>query len=903
MSSESTGGTTAKRRADYQPPRHTIDNLFLDFVLAPEATVLTAVSEVRRSSSDSEENILELDGSESLKLLDVTVDDRACKEGQHFIRSADGKRLHITAYPVDNGETAPLPSSFRLKITTEINPAKNASLNGLFISENVFCTQCEPEGFRAMTFFVDRPDVLARYRTRITGSKALYPHLLSNGNIVAQGESPDGQQHWVTWEDPFRKPSYLFALVAGQFDVLDGHFRTKSGRDVALQMFVQPGNLHRASWALDSLQRAMKWDEDRFGLEYDLDRYMIVAVDFFNMGAMENKGLNVFNSKYVLADPATSTDLDYANIEAVVGHEYFHNYTGNRVTCRDWFQLSLKEGLTVFRDQEFSSDMGSRAVNRIKAVRTIRGAQFSEDASPLSHPIRPEVVKQMNNFYTVTIYDKGAEVCRMLHTLLGKEAFKQGLTRYLTQHDGTAVTCDDFVDAMQSQSHVDLEQFRRWYSQSGTPTLYINDEYDAEKQQYTLHVRQETRPTADQQEKLPLHIPLRLSLYDRTTGRPLELDYFVEGDDTANSLEVTFSTVLNIRKAEHKIVFRSVLSKPVPSLLEGFSAPVRVAYAYTDEDLICLLKYAHDPLAQWNASRSLINNYVLQNVAVHASAASSSSATPNFSLPNEVIHALAGCLLDGKQDRALAAQILALPRESELAELFVEENIEPQSIRVVRDWMAKTIAHRLEELLLSTYHSLKLTGYRIDHHDSANRDLRNQCLWYLGFVDGGERYAQLVAEQFYSADNMTDALGALGVSVAASLPNRDSMLAHFDEKWRHEVLVLDKFFALSGAVYPPEAALARVQSLLKHPGFNLNNPNRCFALIGAYAANLTSFHDEQGNGYAFLADVVMQLDESNAQAAARIVDPLIRFKRFGADRQAKMRAQLQRISQKNWAQL
>ncbi len=574
----------AKYRRDYRAPDYTISDIELDFNLDADSTEVTAVSQIKRLSHEITPLVL---NGEDLTLKSLHVDGQPW---EHY-REQD-ETLVIEQ----------LPAQFTLKIVNEIHPAKNTALEGLYVSGDALCTQCEAEGFRHITYYFDRPDVLARFTTRITADKAKYPYLLSNGNRVEQGETDDGR-HWVKWQDPFPKPSYLFALVAGDFDVLRDTFTTRSGREVALELFVDRGNLDRADWAMTSLKNAMKWDETRFGLEYDLDIYMIVAVDFFNMGAMENKGLNVFNSKYVLAKSETATDKDYLGIEAVIGHEYFHNWTGNRITCRDWFQLSLKEGLTVFRDHEFSSDLGSRSVNRINNVRVMRAAQFAEDASPMAHPIRPDKVIEMNNFYTVTVYEKGAEVIRMIHTLLGEEQFQAGMQLYVHRHDGSAATCDDFVQAMEDASNVDLSLFRRWYSQSGTPVLTVRDEYNAEKRQYKLHVSQMTPPTADQKEKQPLHIPLNIELYD-SEGHVIPLRY--DGQPVHH--------VLNVTNAEQTFVFDDVPSLPVPSLLREFSAPVKLDYPFSDQQLAFLMKHARNAFSRWDAAQSLMANHIKLNV-------------------------------------------------------------------------------------------------------------------------------------------------------------------------------------------------------------------------------------------------------------------------------------------------
>ncbi|MFJ7607851.1 aminopeptidase N [Serratia bockelmannii] len=847
----------AKYRHDYRAPDYTTTDIDLDFSLDAETTRVTAVSKIKRQGTVGAP--LVLDG-EDLTLVSIQVD------GQPWsaYRQQDNQLI------IDE-----LPAQFTLTIVNDIHPAKNTALEGLYLSGDALCTQCEAEGFHHITYYQDRPDVLARFTTRIVADKARYPFLLSNGNRIGQGELADGR-HWVQWQDPFPKPCYLFALVAGDFDVLRDSFTTRSGRKVALELFVDRGNLDRADWAMTSLKNSMKWDETRFGLEYDLDIYMIVAVDFFNMGAMENKGLNIFNSKYVLAKAETATDKDYLNIEAVIGHEYFHNWTGNRVTCRDWFQLSLKEGLTVFRDQEFSSDLGSRSVNRIDNVRVMRGAQFAEDASPMAHAIRPDKVIEMNNFYTLTVYEKGSEVIRMMHTLLGEANFQKGMQLYFERHDGSAATCDDFVQAMEDASNVDLSRFRRWYSQSGTPLLTVRDEYDAETQQYRLHVSQKTAPTADQPEKLPLHIPLDIELYD-SEGNVIPLQ---KGGLPVNN-------VLNVTEAEQTFVFDGVAHKPVPSLLREFSAPVKLDYPYSDQQLTFLMQHARNEFARWDAAQSLLATYIKLNVARH-------QQKQPLSLPLHVADAFRAVLLDEKLDPALAAQILTLPSENEIAELFA--TIDPEAIAAVHEAIVRCLARELADEWLAVYHANKTDGYRVEHGEIAKRALRNVCLGYLAFGEEDVVLAdQLVSEQYRQADNMTDSLAALSAAVAAQLPCRDALLAAFDERWHQDGLVMDKWFVLQGSS-PSADVLSKVRALLQHRSFSLSNPNRTRSLIGGFASgNPAAFHAADGSGYQFLAEILSDLNQRNPQIAARLIEPLIRLKRYDAGRQALMRKALEQL--------
>ena len=641
-----------------------------------------------------------------------------------------------------------------------------------------------------------------------------------------------------------------------------------------MELYVNRGNLDRADWAMQSLKRAMKWDEERFDLEYDLDIYMIVAVDFFNMGAMENKGLNIFNDKYVLANPQTATDDDYLAIESVIAHEYFHNWTGNRVTCRDWFQLSLKEGLTVFRDQEFSSDTGSRPVNRINNVKFLRTVQFSEDAGPMAHPIRPEKVIEMNNFYTVTVYEKGAEVIRMLHTLLGEEGFQKGMKLYIAENDGKAATCEDFVSAMERANDLDLTQFRRWYSQSGTPELTISDRYDEKNHVYQLQVSQLTPPTADQMEKVNLHIPLKISLYDEKGAA-----------QTLYDADGVVDNVLNITQKDQTFEFHNIYTKPVPALLCDFSAPVKLDYDYSASQLIALLKFAENGFIRWDAAQMLLAVELRRNVTNYQ------QGQP-LDLSAETAAVLYQVLDNYQKDIELTSLILTLPKATEFAELF--KTIDPDAISAVREFMAQTIADNLKELLLKTYNQIRLDEYQINRQDIALRKLRNVCLSYLAYSNIGNN---LVNKHYTYSNNMTDTLAALTSATQAKLACRDSLLADFEQKWQHDGLVMDKWFALQ-ATRPEDNVLQNVMQLMDHPSFNFNNPNRVRSLIGAFAGqNLKAFHAIDGSGYRFLTDILIKLNKSNPQVASRLIEPLIRFARYDAQRQTLMKRALERISE------
>ncbi|OOR98544.1 aminopeptidase N [Haemophilus paracuniculus] len=847
----------AKFRKDYKVPDYTINEISLDFQLDPNRTFITSILNVERKNPEA--NQLRLDGH-SFEFLSLKLNDQPF---ENYVKDEESLTLDLSELNLDQ---------FQLCIETAVNPAQNTSLQGLYLSGDGICTQCEAEGFRQMTYMLDRPDVLAKYRTKITASKAKYPFLLSNGNRIAQGELEDGR-HWVEWEDPFLKPSYLFALVAGDFDLLQDKFITMSGREVALEIYVDRGNLDRAGWAMESLKRSMKWDEQRFGLEYDLDIYMIVAVDFFNMGAMENKGLNVFNSKFVLANPQTATDEDYMNVESVIAHEYFHNWTGNRITCRDWFQLSLKEGLTVFRDQEFTSDLWSRAIKRIDDVRFLRAFQFAEDASPMAHPIRPEKVIEMNNFYTVTVYEKGAEVIRMIHTLLGEQKFQQGMKLYVAENDGKAATCEDFVSAMERASGIDLTQFRRWYSQSGTPELTVSDHYDEKSKIYRLQVAQMTPATADQLEKANLHIPLKIALYG-SDGAKISLQYEL----------LTVSDVLDVIHDRQVFEFHNVPQRPVPALLCDFSAPVRIDYNYTTEQLLTLLKYAENDFVRWDTAQTLYINELRANLTRY-------HQNEPLQFSNDLLEALMLIVDNWQQDPELTALMLTLPKETEFAESF--KVIDPAGIAAVRTFMQQTIASELKDRLLIIYNANKLDGYRVEAKDIAKRALRNVCLSYLAFTEQGNG---IVNRHYQQSDNMTDTLAALSAATKAQLACADLLLKDFEEKWHHDGLVMDKWFALQ-ATRPDENVLQIVQGLLEHRSFNFNNPNRLRSLVGTFAAqNPRAFHAIDGSGYRFLIDILIKLNESNPQVAARLIDPLIKLGRYDSQRQTLMRRGLERLA-------
>ncbi len=843
----------AKYRKDYKAPSHTISTLDLTFDLYDHDTQVIATSQVKQAGDSS---TLVLDG-EGLTLKSVAING---KDWQDYQQDAQSLTLNN------------LPAEFEMTIITQIDPAGNTALEGLYKSDGAYCTQCEAEGFRRITYYLDRPDVLAKYTTTVKADKEQYPYLLSNGNRIAQGEL-DNNRHWVKWQDPHPKPSYLFALVAGDFDVLRDSFTTCSQRNVALEIFVDKGNLDRAHHAMTSLKHAMRWDETRFGLEYDLDIFMIVAVDFFNMGAMENKGLNIFNSKYVLANEKTATDSDYLGIESVIGHEYFHNWTGDRVTCRDWFQLSLKEGLTVFRDQEFSSDMGSRSVKRIDDVRTIRGPQFAEDASPMSHPIRPEKVIEMNNFYTVTVYEKGSEVIRMMHTLLGEEGFQKGMQLYFERHDGTAATCDDFVAAMEDASGVDLSQFRLWYSQSGTPVLKVTSEYNAAEKTYALTVEQHNKPTHDQSQKQALHIPFDVELY-APNGDVIELQ--CNGNPVHH--------VLDVKHDKQTFVFENVAEQPIPSMLREFSAPVKLDYDYSDAELTFLMVNARNDFARWDASQMLLAKYIRSNVQ------RVQQGEP-VELPESLIDAFRGVLLSDSLEPAFIAQVLSLPGHNEVSGWY--DVVDVDAIAAVLKQIKVLLADNLSDELSARYHTLVQPTYTIDHVAIGQRALRNVCLNYLAYTEQGNA---LVSKQYADANNMTDTMAAMAAANSAGLECRAALMADYSDKWKHDGLVMDKWFMLQGS-NPAKDALENVKQIMQsHEAFTMANPNRIRSLIGSFLANNpVRFHDKTGAGYQFAGDIITELNAKNPQVASRLIDPLLKLKHYDSERQALIRAQLQRL--------
>ncbi len=865
-------------RHDYAPPAYWVDRIDIGFDLDPQATRVAARSQLRRNPGSRQQELV-LHGDE-LELVAIRMNGKTLTKRQYLLQP--GKLVIPYA-----------PDEVTLEIETLIRPDKNTSLMGLYVSNGNFFTQCEAEGFRKMTYFPDRPDVMAKYRVMLRADKQQYPVLLSNGNLIEQGDLGDGR-HYALWEDPFNKPSYLFALVAGKLVCEEQTLKLKSGREVLLQVWVEDGNLDKTLHAMESLIKSIRWDEERFGLELDLDRFMIVAVGDFNMGAMENKGLNIFNTKYVLANPRIATDADYAGIESVVAHEYFHNWTGNRVTCRDWFQLSLKEGLTVFRDQEFSADMmgsaSGRAVKRIEDVRVLRAAQFPEDGGPMSHPVRPDSYVEINNFYTLTIYEKGAEVVRMIQTLLGRDAFRKGMDLYFARHDGQAVTCDDFRAAMADAGGRDLSQFERWYSQAGTPRVKVRSDYSEATATYTLHIAQSCPPTPGQPDKLPMHIPVAVGLLDaHGHDLPLMLSDANAPDEVPVHAAPT-TLVLELTETTQSFSFTGIAQKPVPSLLRDFSAPVTLDYDYTDEELAFLLAHDSDPFNRWEAGQRLATRRLLALAETGLQADLVYSAT---ALDQLIANALRKLLRDNSLDPAFRDLVLTLPSEGMLAEQM--DMIDPQAIHRARRALRRHLAHALREDLLQTYRANQVTGpYSPEAAHAGRRALRNNALAYLAEL-GDDAGRLLVQDQIDTAANMTDRIAALAAMVHHDAPSADAALRQFFADFEDDALVIDKWFSLQAAA--PATTVARVRQLMQHPAFTLKNPNRARSLLFSFCnGNPAQFHAADGSGHAFWAEQVIALNAINPQVAARLARSLDRWRKYTPALQTSMKAALQKVA-------
>ncbi|WEK07051.1 MAG: aminopeptidase N [Candidatus Pseudomonas colombiensis] len=854
---------------DYQAPEYLIDETHLTFELFEDHSLVHAQLVMRRNPARGAGlPPLVLDGQQ-LELLSVSLGDRELSAADYQLDDS-----HLTLQPT--------AQSFTVDTSVRIHPESNTALEGLYKSSGMFCTQCEAEGFRKITYYLDRPDVMSKFTTTVVAEQHRYPVLLSNGNPIASGPGEDGR-HWATWEDPFMKPAYLFALVAGDLWCVEDSFTTMNQRDVALRIYVEPENIDKCQHAMNSLKKSMRWDEETYGREYDLDIFMIVAVNDFNMGAMENKGLNIFNSSAVLARAETATDAAHQRVEAIVAHEYFHNWSGNRVTCRDWFQLSLKEGFTVFRDAGFSSDMNSATVKRIQDVAYLRTHQFAEDAGPMAHAVRPESFIEISNFYTLTVYEKGSEVVGMIRTLVGAEGFRKGSDLYFERHDGQAVTCDDFVKAMEDANGVDLTQFKRWYSQAGTPRLAVSEAYDAAAKTYSLTFRQSCPDTPDKVEKRPFVIPVELGLLD-SQGQGIALR--LSGESAAQGT----SRVISVTEAEQTCTFVDIAEQPLPSLLRGFSAPVKLSFPYNRDQLMFLMQHDSDGFNRWEAGQQLSVQVLQELIGQYQKGEA-------LVMDARLVTALRSVLADDSLDQAMVAEMLSLPGEAYLTE--ISEVADVDAIHGAREFARRQLAEQLFEPLWARYQAnrevSKVTAYVAESEHFARRALQNIALSYLML---SEQPAVLAAtiEQFDSADNMTERLTALAVLVNSPFEaEKAQALAVFAENFKDNALVMDQWFSVQAGSGLP-GALERVKALMQHPAFNLKNPNKVRALIGAFAGqNLINFHAADGSGYRFLADLVIQLNAFNPQIASRQLAPLTRWRKYDSARQALMKGELERI--------
>ncbi|MDX1724798.1 MAG: aminopeptidase N [Pseudomonas sp.] len=855
---------------DYQAPDYLIDETHLTFELFEDHTLVHAQLVMRRNPERDVRGLplLVLDGQQ-LELLSLSMDGQELSAADYQVSAS-----HLSLQPKN--------ASFVIDSSVRIHPESNTALEGLYKSGSMFCTQCEAEGFRKITYYLDRPDVMSKFTTTVSAEQHSYPVLLSNGNPIASGPE-DGGRHWATWQDPFMKPAYLFALVAGDLWCVEDSFTTMSAREVALRIYVEPENIDKCQHAMDSLKKSMKWDEEVYGREYDLDIFMIVAVNDFNMGAMENKGLNIFNSSCVLAKAETATDAAHQRVEAVVAHEYFHNWSGNRVTCRDWFQLSLKEGFTVFRDAEFSADMNSRTVKRIEDVAYLRTHQFAEDAGPMAHPVRPEAFMEISNFYTLTVYEKGSEVVRMIRTLVGAEGFRRGSDLYFERHDGQAVTCDDFIKAMEDANGVDLSQFKRWYSQGGTPRLAVSEAYDGAAKTYSLTFRQSCPATPGQRDKQPFVIPVELGLLG-AQGQALPLR--LQGEAVAGES----SRVISITAAEQVVTFVDVAEQPLPSLLRGFSAPVKLSFSYSRDQLMFLMQHDADGFNRWEAGQQLAVQ-VLQDLI------GQQQRGEPFQLDQRLVSALRSVLENASLDQAMVAELLSLPGEAYLSEISAVADVD--AIHSAREFARKQLADALFDLLWQRYQAnreiSRSTAYVAEAEHFARRSLQNIALSYL-MLSGKPEVLAACLEQLEVCDNMTERLAAVAVLVNSPFEEEKAKaLASFAEFFKDNPLVMDQWFSVQAACSLP-GALGRVQQLMRHPAFTLKNPNKVRALIGAFTGqNPVNFHQVDGSGYRFLADQVITLNALNPQIAARLLGPLTRWGKYDDTRQALMKAELERI--------
>lgn len=861
---------------DYKKPDYLFDTVDLEFQLGDEKTMVTSKIAVS-PGNEGTSSPLALHGCD-LKLLSIKINGTELKSDKYTV---DPRHLTILTPPA---------GVFNMEIVTEIYPQLNTSLEGLYRSTGNFCTQCEAEGFRKITYFQDRPDVMAKYTCRIEGDKTLYPVLLSNGNLIEQGDL-EGGKHYALWEDPFKKPCYLFALVAGQLECREDSFVTCSGRKVTLRIWTPAQDLPKTSHAMYSLKEAMKWDEEVFGLEYDLDLFNIVVVPDFNMGAMENKSLNVFQSRLVLASPEAATDGDYAAILGVIGHEYFHNWTGNRVTCRDWFQLTLKEGLTVFRDQEFSSDLGCRTVKRIADVSKLRSYQFPQDAGPMAHPIRPLSYIKMDNFYTVTVYEKGAEVVRMYKTMFGASGFRKGMDLYFQRHDGQAVTCEDFYAAMCDANNAHLPNFLQWYSQAGTPTVKVTSSYDEGSQAFSLKLSQEVPPTPGQPMKEPMFIPVAVGLVD-STGKDMPLtSIYSDGmvQTLSNDGHPIFTTVLQFKKKEEEFIFNNVPERPVPSLLRGYSAPIRLDSDLTESDLYFLLANDSDEFNRWEAGQILARKLMFSLVADF-------QQQKTLALNTKFVDGLRAILRSTSLDKEFIAKAITLPGQGEIMDMM--SIADPDAVHAVRTFIKKELAFQLKDDLLAAVTSNRSSeAYAFNHDSMARRALKNTCLAYLASLNEPD-VTELALNEYKSATNMTEQFAALAALSQNPGQVREDALLDFYNKWQQDYLVVSKWFALQATSDIP-GNVANVQKLLAHPAFDMRNPNKVYSLIGGFCGSPVSFHAKDGSGYKFLGEVVLQLDKINPQVASRMVSAFSRWRRYDETRQALAKAQLEMIISAN----
>ncbi len=844
---------------DYAQPAYWITDVDLVFNIEEEQTQVSSTLSLSKNESISGEQPLVLQGEE-LCLESVSI---------------NGSLLEATEYAVTDTDLTihSVPDTFTLEIKTTTKPQENTSLEGLYKSSGNFCTQCESEGFRKITYFLDRPDVMAKFTTTIIADKEKYPVLLSNGNPAGSGDGENGR-HWYKWEDPFKKPCYLFALVAGDLAHIEDHFTTMSGKNVCLRIYVQHHNIDQCDHAMRSLVKSMQWDEQVYGREYDLDVYNIVAVDDFNMGAMENKGLNVFNSKYVLAKKETATDVDFINIEAVIGHEYFHNWSGNRVTCRDWFQLTLKEGLTVFRDQRFTADMNAQTPKRIDDVNVLRTAQFAEDAGPMAHPIQPDAYLEINNFYTVTVYNKGAEVIRMIHTILGEDGFRKGMDLYFDRHDGQAVTTEDFIAAMEAANDVELMQFRRWYMQSGTPEISVEESYDANAQRYELELKQTTPATPEQESKAAFDIPVCVGLLS-SDGSDMEVEH-AGVKNTSHTLRLN-------EDAQH-FIFENVKEKPVLSLLRGFSAPVKIHFNRSDEELAFCMANDSDGFNRWDAGQQLAIRIILNSV----------NGDKEQAVPDYFVSAYQKTLSNQTLDKALSARALALPSQAYISEMMTVVDVD--AIHQSQKQMEQSLGSALFENWLAVYQQCESVEYDLSPASMGARVLKNTALSYM-VASQDERAEALALRQFEQASNMTDQLAAFRVLVHHACDSRDQVIEDFYQQWQHDQLVMDKWFMIQ-ATAPQADTLERVERLFEHDDFDLKNPNRVRSLLGAFCSgNPICFHVTSGEGYRLLGHYIEQLNDLNPQIASRLTTPLTRWKRYDEQRQTHMTAELARLKQ------